>query len=150
MEEIARFLAEHPPFSLLAKEQVQSIASKIQIEYFPAEHNVLIAGGAPAEYLYVICRGSVDLMQQQAQPYRVLDTLGEGDVFGEVSLMHAQPHFVTVRTREETLVYMLSKELFHTLRKDSPAFRYYFTASKVERLHMALNQHRADADPELF
>lgn len=150
MEEIARFLAEHPPFSLLPHEQLQRIARKMQIEYFPANHSVLIQDGAPAEYLYVLCRGSVDVIQQHEHQSVTLDTMGEGDVFGESSLLHQQPPFATVRTREETLVYMLPGTLFHQLREDSPAFRYYFTASKTERLNQAMSTHRRDAAPELF
>lgn len=63
----------------------------MQIEYFPAEHNVLIRDGAPAQFLYVICRGSVDLLREHDGTVIVLDTLDAGDVFGEVSLIYAQP-----------------------------------------------------------
>ena len=39
MEDIARFLHEHPPFSLLPFDQVRRVTELIQIEYFVDPHN---------------------------------------------------------------------------------------------------------------
>ena len=45
MEDIARFLHEHPPFSLLPFDQVRRVTELIQIEYFPSGHNILVQDG---------------------------------------------------------------------------------------------------------
>lgn len=151
IEEVARFLRETPPFSLLPDAVLTAVSRKMQIEYFPAEHNVLIRDGAPAQFLYVICRGSVDLLREHDGTVIVLDTLDAGDVFGEVSLIYAQPPIATVRTREEMLAYLLPAAEFHRLRREQLAFSHYFTASKIERLNLALRSHQQqDAAPDLF
>lgn len=121
IEEVARFLRETPPFSLLPDAVLAAVSRKMQIEYFPAEHNVLIRDGAPAQFLYVICRGSVDLLREYEGTLVVLDTLDAGDVFGEVSLIYAQPPIATVRTREEMLAYLLPAAEFHRLRREQLA-----------------------------
>lgn len=151
IEEVARFLRETPPFSLLPDAALAAVSRKIQIEYFPAEHNVLIREGAPAQFLYVICRGSVDVLREYEGTPVVLDTLDAGDVFGEVSLIYEQPPIATVRTREEMLAYLLPAAEFHRLRREQLAFSHYFTASKIERLNLALRSHQQhDAAQDLF
>jgi hypothetical protein len=45
MEEIVRFLLEHPPFSQLPLLQIQRIASAVQIEYFGQGVQILTQGG---------------------------------------------------------------------------------------------------------
>ncbi len=151
LDEIARFLSETPPFSLLPEAQLRDVARVMQIEYFPADHNVLIRNGAPSQFLYVIRRGSVDLLHEHDGQRTVLDTLDSGDVFGESSMIYEQPPFATIRTREELLAYLLPAAEFHRLRQTNLAFRHYFTASKIERLNLALQTHlQQDATTDLF
>jgi CBS domain-containing protein len=150
MEEITRFLREIPPFSQLSTEKLQRLTNTIQIEYFPASHDILSHAGTPAEHLYIIQRGSVDLVREGTNgDVHLLDTLGEGDVFGYVSLIRNSPS-VTVRTREETLTYLLPAAVFHDLRKTVPSFAQFFASSAIERLTHRLHARDANAAPELF
>lgn len=150
MEEIARFLHEYPPFSLLPFEQVHGIAEKIQIEYFAAEQDILVHGQEPATYLYIVRRGSVDLIREDEQGIHVLDTLDEGALFGYVSLLYRQSPLVTVHTREETLVYLLPARIFTQLCRDVPAFARFFAGSVVERLDHDLETHHYKTPTEFF
>lgn len=150
MEEITRFLQEIPPFSQLSTEYVQYIADAIQIEYFAADQDILIYNGKPAEYLYIVRRGSVDLLREDDRGMQVFDTLGEGELFGYPSLIRKQPPIVTVRTREETLAYLLPAQDFHRLRRDIPAFTRFFATSALERITQRLQVHDDNAAPELF
>lgn len=150
MDEIARFLGEHPPFNQLPAAELQRLAGLIEIEYFPAGHDVLIQGGPKATHLYIIRRGSVDLLRVREHGADVIDTLIEGECFGHVSLSrNAEPLF-TVRTRTETLTYLLPAAAFHALIRTMPAFAQFFARSAVERLEFALRTTRAEAAPELF
>lgn len=151
MDDIARFLYEHPPFSLLSFDEVRQIAGTIAIEYFPAEHMVLTQGEIPSSYLYIIRRGSADLLRTDEQGVQVLmDTLTKGEAFGYVSLLRDSSPVVSVRTNEETLAYLLPKALFHQLRQKHPAFAQFFAESVGARLDNALQIRHAGADPELF
>lgn len=150
MEEIARFLAEHHPFDLLGPEQVQHLTETIQIEYFGPSQDIMTYGGKPSEFLYILRRGSVDLLREDDQGFQVFDTLSEGEIFGHPSLIRGKAPIVTVRTREETLVYLLPAQVFHQLRRDEPVFARFFAASSIERLSHALKARHAKASPELF
>ncbi len=149
MEEIARFLHDHPPFNLLELDQVLAVAEKIQIEYFPANHDILVFHGRPSSYLYIVRRGSVDFLLTDDEGERILDTLGEGEIFGVRSLINKKPPAVTVRTREETLAYLLPAKVFDQLRRDVPVFARFFAPSAVERLNRAIKTHH-DSTPELY
>ncbi len=152
MEEIARFLHQHPPFNLLTYDEVLAIAAKMQIEYFATNTDILTHNGDPSHFLYVIRRGSVDLLRENAQGLRVFDTLSEGEVFGYPSLINRQPPIVTIRTREEVLAYLLPTEAFHRLYEDHSTVNQFFTFSTVERLDNALQLHQPQDEftSELF
>jgi CBS domain-containing protein len=150
MEEIARFLAQHPPFDLLPPDVTLRAANVIQIDYIPAEQDILTQGGAQAEFLYVIRRGSVDMLRVHDHGTEILDTLTEGDLFGYVSLIRERAPILTVRTREELLVYLLPKATFHQLRGDYPAFAQFFARSLTERLDRALQDERTVTDTAFF
>lgn len=150
MEDIARQLREIPPFSMLPSEILERIANAIEIEYFPAEHDVIVHNGKPSEYLYIIQRGGVDLLRDSDGGTQVFDTLDEGELFGYPSLIRRRSPIVTVRTREESLLYLLPAETFHQLRRDIPAFARFFAASVIERITHRLQTREANASPELF
>ncbi|WP_025745580.1 DUF294 nucleotidyltransferase-like domain-containing protein [Kallotenue papyrolyticum] len=150
MDEVARFLAEHPPFDQLPPERLRSLVRQLEIEYFPAGHVILRQGGPKAAFLYIIRRGNVELLREGEHGADVIDTLGEGECFGHVSLnRNAEPLF-TVRAREETLCYLLPAAAFRTLIGEEPAFASFFARSAVERLEFALRATHAEASPELF
>lgn len=147
MEEIAQFLSEHPPFSLLPLDQVQRIACSIQSKTFAAQQHILTHRGKPAEYLYIVRQGRVDLLREDKQGVTIFDTLGPGEFFGHVSLIRNKPPRVTVRTREKTLVYCLPAALFHQLRHELRALDRFFALTASERLtHMLEQQHTGSAD----
>jgi CBS domain-containing protein len=150
MEEIVRFLLEHPPFSQLPLLQIQRIAGAIQIEYFGQGVQILVQGGKPAAFLYIVRRGSVDLLRERDGVVELTDTMSEGECFGYVSLIQGKPPISTVRAREATLCYLLPAALFHQLRRDYPSFAQFFARSITERLEQALQQRHATAAPELF
>jgi CBS domain-containing protein len=150
MEEIARFLQQHPPFDVLPFAVLLRTAASMQIEYFPAQQVILAHNGQPAQFLYLICRGSVDLLREQDGQETLFDTLGPGEAFGHPSLIRAQPPLVTVRSRVETLAYLLPAAQFHQLRAEWPAFAQFFAASTIERLGYAVQHRHAEADPALF
>jgi len=150
MDEIIRFLLEHPPFSQLPLLQIQRLASQVQIEYFGQGVPILVQGGKPSTFLYVIRRGSVDMVRERDGVKDVTETYGEGESFGYVSLIQGKAPIATVRAREATLCYLIPAATFQQLRRDYPAFAQFFARSISERLEQALQHRHATAAPELF
>lgn len=147
MDEIARFLRSYPPFDRLPDHVVHQIASELQIEFVRAGQTILTRGGEPAQFLYIVCKGLVDLLRSGDQ---VVDTLGPGEAFGHPSLIRGQPPLVTVRAHTDTLLYLLPAAIFHRLRAEQPQFAAFFAASVIERLGYAIQSRQADSNPALF
>ncbi|GAB4427740.1 MAG: DUF294 nucleotidyltransferase-like domain-containing protein [Chloroflexi bacterium OHK40] len=150
MEEIVAFLQGYPPFDDLPPAALASVADQAQIEYFAAGHDILRHGGPPAEFLYVVRKGRVDLLREEAGETRIFDTLGPGEAFGHPSLIRSQPPIVTVRAHTETLAYLIPAATFQRLRAEYPVVASFFAASALERLEFALRRREADADSALF
>lgn len=150
MDEIVAFLQAHPPFDRLPPAVLARLASGLQIEYFAAGHPILTHGGVPARFLYVIRKGSVDLLREQDGEVVIFDSLGPGEAFGHPSLIRGRPPSVTVRAHSETLALLIPAQAFHALRAEHAAFAEFFAAAALERLDFALKSRHAEAAPSLF
>ena len=65
---------------------------------------ILIEDGAPADALYVIAAGSVELVHEE----EVIDILEPGEVFGHPSLLTGRAPAFTVRAHEPTRCYVIA------------------------------------------
>jgi CBS domain-containing protein len=148
--DIALFLHNHPPFNLIPFERVQHISDTLKIEQFLPGHDILIQHGTPSEYIYIIRYGSVELLRQNDDSVlTVFDVLDEGDAFGHLSLIYGSPPNATVRTREETLVYMVPPDVFHQVRQEYPMFGRLFDASSIGQLRQVFLTQDAGTYQEL-
>lgn len=103
VKEFVDFLGAHAPYDALNAEDLQKLAREVEVEYFPSGSVVVKDGAAPLEYLYVIRRGAVEIVDRG----RVVDLLGEGDTFGHVSVLSGLPPAQAVRACEDTVTYRL-------------------------------------------
>ncbi|HHT9118103.1 MAG TPA: Crp/Fnr family transcriptional regulator [Candidatus Hypogeohydataceae bacterium YC38] len=72
---------------------------------------IILKEGSTSREMYVIQSGKVLVTKGEA----VLATLGEGEVFGEISLLDGQPRSATVQALGEVRVLVIDQEVF--LRK---------------------------------
>jgi glucose-6-phosphate 1-dehydrogenase len=79
----------------------------------------IIRKGEIGSEMYVIRRGEVEAMDETGT---LLRTLGEGDFFGEIALLWAQPRTASVRARTPCDLFVLSKADFDRIIKDFPQF----------------------------
>jgi CRP/FNR family cyclic AMP-dependent transcriptional regulator len=70
--------------------------------------------GALGEEAYLISRGTVNISQQKSATGKSfsLATLGTGDMFGEMSLIDAQPRSASATATRNTELIVLSREIF--------------------------------------
>ena len=101
--DIADFLRRYAPFSDLPEEQLEGVARRIEIAHYPAGEVILRQDGPPADALHVVRKGAVELLDEGL----VLDLLGEGEIFGQFSLLAHESPSTTVRAHEDTLCYLL-------------------------------------------
>jgi len=87
---------------------------------FPPEA-FLAREGDPGETMFLINSGKVAVIKDTPVGEKILATLKEGDFFGEMALMGAQPkRAASVKTLSETTVLELNRVAFEALIKRSP------------------------------
>ncbi|MGQ0669527.1 MAG: DUF294 nucleotidyltransferase-like domain-containing protein [Actinomycetota bacterium] len=101
--DIPTFLSKYPPFDVLKPERLELVARGLQIEFFPAGTVILQQAGEPSKFLYVVRTGAVELLDED----RVLDLLGDGEVFGHFSLLSGLGPAFSVRAHEDTICYLI-------------------------------------------
>jgi glucose-6-phosphate 1-dehydrogenase len=80
---------------------------------------LIIRKGDAGRELYLITRGEVEVVGDSGQ---VVATLGEGGVFGEISLLTSEPRTATIRAASYCDFFVLDKADFIRVLRDRPQF----------------------------
>jgi ATP-binding cassette subfamily B protein len=109
-----------PLFADLPLEALAAITSRLEIERY-APGDTIIRQGDVGDKLYLIDRGQVEISAHDgASPEQHLNTLHEGDYFGEIALLLDIPRTATVRALSPVQVLTLSKADFRLLVERLP------------------------------
>jgi CBS domain-containing protein len=101
--EVARFLAQRPPFNVLSPAELGELIADTELEFHPAGTVILSEDGGPVTLLRVIHSGAVDLMHNG----QLLDLLGPGDTFGHGPMLSGLPPGFHARAAQDTLCYRI-------------------------------------------
>ena len=99
----ARFLREFPPFDALDPGELERVAEAAEEEFHPAGATIFRQGAEPVEHLRVVRTGAVEIVLDG----RVLDLLGEGELFGHASMLSGLPTGFEARAGENTACYRI-------------------------------------------
>jgi len=116
------FLAKCPVFAQLTPTTLSAIVDKMTKERHTAG-TALIRQGEVGDKFYLIRRGQCEVSIADGASQRVVNTLAEGDFFGEMALLTGTPRSATVVTTDETEVYTLGKEDFAAAVAASASFK---------------------------
>ena len=105
--EVTRFLHEHPPFDALDAADVDRVAAAAAVELHRAGATIFSQGAEPVEHLRVVRAGAVEIVFDG----RVLDLLGEGELFGHASMLSGLPTGFEARAAEDTVCYRIPAEV---------------------------------------
>jgi len=84
--------------------------------------------------MFVITRGSVDVVLRRGQRSEVINKLGEDDFFGEMSLLTGQPRTATVVATSETEVMRIGKRALKPILENNEALVLTVSERIQERL----------------
>ena len=90
--------------------ELGEILTEVEI---PSGNNI-VQKGEQGSSMFIIVNGKVAVMDGE----RVLNTLGERAVFGELALLDTEPRSATIRAVEDTLLFRLDQESFYELMSD--------------------------------
>jgi CRP/FNR family transcriptional regulator, cyclic AMP receptor protein len=137
-EQKAALLSEVPLFAGISAESMQRLAAVAGEQEF-AIGQFIVRRGQVGTGLYVIVSGSVRVERGADD---VLATLGDGDFFGELSVIDQQPRNANVQATEPTTVLAVASwDLLALLEKD-PALSLNMIKGLVLRVRAAGEQHR--------
>jgi CBS domain-containing protein len=139
------FLAEHPPFDELNDKDLDRVVSAVEIEHFAPGAVILQQAGAPATNLFVVRKGEVEILDGG----RVIDEVGEGDVFGMWSLLGKVAPSATVRAAQDTLCYLIPAGLANDVLQTGAGIA--FVAASVRRRIARVDETlKAEIDPARY
>jgi len=116
----AAFLRAHPPFSTLELDDVQRVAAAAEVEAHEAGTTIFSQGVGPVQYLRVIRSGAVEIVADG----RLLDLLGEGELFGHASMLSGLPTGFEARATEPTVCYRIPAEIAQSLLAAPEGLRF--------------------------
>jgi signal transduction histidine kinase len=106
-------------FPGIPRNEANELVSVGEIRKFPA-NTILCHENALASTFYIILEGSVKVTKMiDASRERMLKTLGAGDFFGEMALIHDAPRAATVTTLTPLTVVEIRKDAFDSLMQRS-------------------------------
>ena len=84
---------------------VERVAAAAEVEFHRAGTTIFSQGAEPVEHLRVVRSGAVEIVHDG----RVLDLLGEGELFGHASMLSGLPTGFEARAAEDTLCYRIAR-----------------------------------------
>jgi uncharacterized membrane protein len=111
-------LKEVPLFALLDDDEMQILASQVELRSFPARHRVYRIGD-PGEHAYVMLSGRVQVNTVDDDQQDVLvDEPARGQFFGFASMLEKTPHQTNAVALDDTTCLEISREdIFHLLQQ---------------------------------
>jgi len=102
---------------------------------------VLFNDGEVGREMYIIQTGSVEISKEIRGVKKVLATLGDGEFFGEMSILNNEPRSATAEIVQESKVLVVDPKTFEAMIKGN--------AEIAVRMIMKLAQRLRDADAQI-
>ncbi len=99
-------------------------------QLFPSDQ-VICWENEPGESCYLILSGSVEVFSQRTDKY--IATLHDGEFFGEISLLMGTPRTASVRTLEDTILFVVDRNDLQNLLVNHPSLADQIAQKLSER-----------------
>lgn len=119
------FLKKLHLFRGLSDDQLKSVAEEMHEQTFEEPDTVFIQG-MPADALFFIYQGRVNIHRKSGEKDIKVATLVRGDYFGEQGLLASRKRNATVHAEKGTILLVLYREHFRKLLRKVPGLRSNF------------------------
>ncbi len=143
----ARILGRVGIFSSLADTERERLAASAR-ERLYGDGDAIVRQGQEGASLFVMSSGRAIVT---VEPGGEVATLGEGDYFGEMSLLTGEPRSATVSARGDCRVFEIDAEMFREIAASNPAVLEKVGAAAIARrreLHAVRDSAAAATVPE--
>ncbi|KNC48280.1 uncharacterized protein AMSG_04510 [Thecamonas trahens ATCC 50062] len=146
LEERVEFLSQRPLFYGWSSSRMNQLAKCMTIEKF-LPNKPIILQGSEGKFLWMIRAGSVKIVRElkvgisrkTSEPVRKflhIATLGVGEFFGELAIIHNAPHSASVLAASKCVVYKLPK----------PEFTKFIVDKALEIVQLTSANYPSDAE----
>ncbi len=142
-DEVAQFLRDHPPFDALDADKVGRVADAVEIESYRAGGTIIRQGAQPVEHVRVVRSGAVEIVHDG----RLLDLLGEGELFGHASMLSGLPVGFEARAAEDTVCYGIGADVARAVLGDPAGLRFVARSLLEQAPEFACDDRGAGHDP---
>ncbi len=139
--DIRNHLGLYPPFDGLSDEQLDEVASQVDVVYYRAGSEILQLNQEIHD-LYYVRSGAVEIFRRTGQLY---NRLSEGDIFGHAGLLSNRRVRFPARAIEDTLIYLIPESMFDQLCSEDDNFAD-FVEVEGTRLKATVEQQQKDND----
>lgn len=142
MESLADSLRRVPMLAALKEEHLEMLVKLATTRTF-SQGEIIIKQGDPGAGLFVIMEGSVEVTMRDrpGQPEIKLNSLAQGEFFGEMSLIDGYPRSATVTAKTETQVVELDRWVFLDALRREPNIAVAMLPILTRRIR-ALEEHK--------
>lgn len=128
-ERILDFLKDFPPFNILNKEQLFTIASNVQVHYFEKDKIVFTQEDTPHSHFYIVKDGAIGLHRSLENDTILVDICDEGDIFGLRPLIQNDHYLMSAKTHEESILYAIPVAILKKITATNPKVNKFLIAS---------------------
>ena len=148
---VASTLSEVPLFSQLRESDIAGLANVTQERSYPKNSLILFADD-PSDALYVVLSGQVKIVLGAEDGREViLGIHGEGEFFGEMSLIDDEPRSAHVIAMENSKLLILRRDDFNRCLREMPEIAEYQvdieTVHHLDELSLSIEPEPGCADP---
>jgi len=119
-QEIEDLLREVTVFRMLSDDQLHDLALGARPLFFGPTQRFVVQGHLGTS-LFLIAEGEVEVRRREADGSDwLVETMGRGEVVGEMSFLTGAPRAATVRSVEETLVFEIGRQAYLPLVQAHP------------------------------
>jgi CRP-like cAMP-binding protein len=127
------YLGEIPFLANMTFRERQLLGS--MLHYVPLKQgNILFSEGSIGRNLYLVYQGTVNAVSMKEGQEVVLNTIKEGQFFGEIGLMIDMPRTATIVAVDDSLLLELRKEDFQNFLQLAPSCEQNFKAIMKKRI----------------
>lgn len=126
-----------PPFRRFRADELDELAGAVNA--FALERGApIFAEGSPADSGFIVVRGALEILRAERGRLRRIGVLGPGRLCGLLALIEGEPHSMTARAREQTVVMEIGRELFARLYRGHDRLAAKFQDAVNQELLQAL------------
>lgn len=139
---VAEFIGQFPPFNILNQDDLQYIASQIDIQYKEPNEYIFLEHAKPMSHFFIVRQGSVRIFHDMKEDV-LIDICDEGDIFGTRPLLADETYQASARTQEECLLYAIPIAVVKKIWMQNPSFAHFFQMGYASDKPMSREQLRA-------